>query len=143
MSEEDAQTGQNEPQTWFRRPVLAAVVLLPGVALMVVAMLFAARSEIAHSEENCPYEVGEERRAPDGGVFVEERRSCEEGVEERRWRYYNAAGGERVFGVRRLPNAMFDSDAYRWAPSWSDGGLILVVENEGAETRTFREPPEM
>jgi hypothetical protein len=110
---------------------------------MVVAMVFVAQSEIAHSESTCPFEGSEERPAPDGGTFIEERRSCEDGVEERRWRYRDSDGEGRVFGIRRLPSVMFQPDAYRWEPGWADGGLILDVENEGAEPRTFREPPPM
>ena len=132
-----------EGPDWFGRPKLAVAILLPGALLLVVALLFVARSEWAHSEERCPFQIEERRSAPDGGVVFEEVRSCEDGVEERRWRVVNSEGEERVFGVRRLPGQMFGPDAYRWESGWEDGGLTITVENEGAETRTFREPPPM
>ena len=132
-----------EGPDWFGHPKLAAAILLPGAVLLVVALLFVARSEWAHSEERCPFEVTERRSAPDGGVVFEETRNCEDGVEERRWRVVSSEGEERVFGVRRLPSPMFAPDAYRWEPGWGDGGLTITVENEGVETRTYREPPPM
>jgi len=141
MSEEEPES--DKPQPWYMQRWLAMVVLLPGAILMTGVLLYTAKVEIAHDEARCPYEVVESRRVSQGGRITEERRSCQPGVAEHRW-IYEAAGREPfVLGARRLPASSFRDEDYGWSTQWSDGGIELRVDNEGVDSRNFRELPEM
>jgi hypothetical protein len=139
----DLESDENKPKRWFEQRWLAVVLLLPGAIGMIGVLIYTASVEIAHNEERCPYEVVESRSVAGGGRITEERRSCQPDVSEHRW-IYNA--GDRpavVLGARRLPATAFRSEDYTWSTGWSDGGIELMVENEGVDSRRFRERPEM
>jgi hypothetical protein len=114
-----------------------------SVLLVIVIGLFIARAEVAHDETTCPFqEVG--RRSVEAGVSVlEQRRRCQEGLEERRWLLLRAGQPPRELGRRRLDRRFYSQDRYRWSVSMSDSGVRIDIKNDGVEGASFREkaPP--
>lgn len=125
------------PPRW-RKPLLVLAAVAPiGVVLYIVA--FQARYELAFDEENCPYVEVELREVGPGVTVREDRRSCLDGVEERRWVVHRS--GHRPFELARRPlEAAAYGQGYAWDAEDDGTQVRVVVRNPGLEPRSFREP---
>lgn len=129
-----------------RRRVLewiAIALVVPSVVLFVGVSLFVAITEYAHDESRCPFERVGERTLVDGTIVVQEdRRSCVEGVEERRWIVRRPDRGPREVARRRLSSDFFEPSRYRWRAALEDDWVHIRIENDGVSPAVFREGPE-
>lgn len=111
---------------------------LPAVLGPLVIFIFILRTESAHDEATCPYASVSERALQDGSRIVEERRTCIEGVEERRYVLFRG-DHKQVLGRRRFDEAAFD-EGYAWDAGVSDAGEVQMhVQNPGHDPMDFRE----
>lgn len=119
--------------------VLAIVVAVPSVLLFAGVSFFVARTVYMHDEERCPFERVEVRDVAAGIDVLEEKRVCQEGVEEHRWLVVREDGARREVGRRRLLQPAYED--YRWTATLEDGQVHIEVENEGVEAAHWREEP--
>lgn len=119
---------------------LAVAVAVPSVLLFAGVSLFVARTEYMHDESRCPFEHVEARTVAEGIEVVEEKRVCQEGVEEHRWRVERVRGRDREIGRRRLMQPQWED--YGWTARLEDGWVHLEIENEGVDPAHWREGPE-
>lgn len=116
-------------------PLLA----LPAVAGPVIGLVFVVRTELAHDESTCPYQLVSQRRLSDGALIVEQKRQCLEGVEEHRF-LLRREGNEQVLGRRRFAPEVFEAPGFSWDGGVDDAGEVhIVVQNAGHEDALFRE----
>lgn len=123
----------------FHMPLWGKLLIgLPAIGFPVVILLFILRTEVTHDETRCPYVVLTTERFNAEIEIVEERRSCVDGVEDRR---YSArrADSTHVLGNRRLPPAAFEKPKYQWTADVRDGQVFLKVQTNGHPPAEFRE----
>lgn len=126
----------------FTIPLWAKLLIaLPAIGLPVVILLFILRNDVAHDEARCPYEVLTTQRVDNSAEVIEERRSCIEGVEDRRYSV-RRADSLRKLGVRRLPSDAFEVSAYKWTAELRQGQMFLKVVTKGHPAADFREGTE-
>ena len=118
---------------------IAVAVFAPAAILFSMVAFFVARTEYMHDESRCPFQAVETRSLASGEEIVEERRTCQEGVEEHRWILVHTDGTTRELGRRRLMTPHFER--YAWTARTEDGAVVVVVENEDVEDAVFREAP--
>jgi len=120
---------------------VGVAVAVPSAVLVILIAAFVARSELAHDEETCPFE--EVARAPvaAGIELVDERRRCQESVEEHRWVVLRGEGRHEI-GRRRLAADAYGPDRYSFTTSIEDGFVHVRIQNRGIEPAHFREGPE-
>ncbi|MEM9196064.1 MAG: hypothetical protein AAGF12_43265 [Myxococcota bacterium] len=118
---------------WF---AIAAVA--PAILMFVIITIFVANTELAHDEGTCPFSEVEARTVTAGVSVVEEARRCQEAVEERRW-VVHRSGETKEIGRRRLHQALYEGDGYRWSASVQSGFVEVLVKNEGVEDLRFLE----
>lgn len=114
------------------------LLALPAVLVPVGILLFILRNELAHDEGRCPYQPLTVEVVAPGVELVEERRSCIDGLEDRR---YSVRRDEevRVLGRRRLPTAAFAAPGYDWHAELRNGQAFLKVKANGHPDAEFRE----
>jgi len=113
---------------------IAARFAAAGMVLSVLGIFaFILRSERAHDEARCPFVAGEVRDVDPGVQVQEQWRSCQDGVQERRWLILRSGESPREFARRRLHAEAFEARTYEWSvrPD-AQGKLILDVHTEGA-----------
>jgi hypothetical protein len=110
---------------------LAVLLGTPPAIFMVVMLGFIIRSEVAHDEEDCPFVAVERRNVGDGVAVAEEARSCQEGIEERRWILQRDGRPPRELGRRRIDSHLYEDDAYRWRTERIEGRVRVIVHNPG------------
>lgn len=121
----------------WRKPVLFVIATAP-IAFAIFFFVFIARSEVAFDETRCPY-VEQELREVRSGVSVrEERRTCQDGVEEHRWVLLRNGREPLELGRRRLEAALYEG--YSWAATEPEGRVRIEILNPGQHPRVFREP---
>ena len=118
---------------------IAVAVFAPAAILFALVTFFVARTEYMHDESRCPFAEVETRALSSGEESLEEKRTCQEGVEEHRWILVRQDGSTRELGRRRLMTPQYDR--YDWSVRDEGGSVVVVVENEGVEDATFREAP--
>ena len=123
----------------WKRPILIVLATLP-IGLIAFIMLFMARSEMAFDEARCPFEQGELRLVREGVAVREDARTCQEGVEERRWVLLREGRAPHEIARRRMDAQYFEGD-YGWSASDEDDNVVLTIRNPGQEPRVFRERP--
>jgi hypothetical protein len=128
----------SEPKERFL-PRWVFLLAIPGFLGPVLILAFIFRSELAHDEARCPYAEVSAQTLPGDIRVREERRSCVQDVEERR--YSSIRGGEaRVLGRRRLPTEAFEGPKYAWKAGLTEKGEVRVVVNcPGHPEAVFRE----
>lgn len=114
------------------------LIALPAIGLPVVILLFILRSEVAHDESRCPYALLTTRRIDANTEVIEERRSCIDGVEDRRYSV-RRPDSLRPLGTRRLPPSAFETPPYKWTAELRDGQMFLKVVTNGHPDADFRE----
>lgn len=118
---------------------LKLAIALPAIGLPVVILLFILRNEYAHNEQRCPFTVVETRALTADVAIVEERRSCIDGVEDRRYSVRRDAE-LRVLGSRRLPPSAFQKPQYHWSADVKQGQVHMTVTVAGGHAEAkFRE----
>lgn len=123
----------------FRMPLWGKLLIaLPAIGFPVVILLFILRNDYAHDERRCPYVTLTTERFNADTEIVEERRSCVDGVEDRRYSV-RREDSTRVLGTRRLPPAAFDAPEYRWIADLRNGQMHLKVTVKGHPVAEFRE----
>jgi hypothetical protein len=126
----------------FKLPLWAKLLIaLPAIGLPVMILLFILRNDVAHDESRCPYEVLTTQRVDANTEVIEERRSCIEGVEDRRYSV-RRPDSLRPLGVRRLPPDAFEVPAYKWTAELRQGQMFLKVVTKGHPDADFREGTE-
>ncbi len=138
---------EDEPRTFVvdprKRRILKWIAIAgvtPSVALFVGISFFVARTEYMHDPARCPFEAVETRTLPGSVGVLEEKRVCQEGVEEHRWVVKRADRPDREIGRRRLMQPSYEH--YAWSAELRDGWVHVEVQNEGVEDAHFREGPE-
>ncbi len=139
MSGPEEEDERRDPRAKVLRWVGMAVAA-PVVIIFVMIMYFVIQTELAHDDEDCPFEAVETRELDDGALVREELRRCQDGVEEHRW-IVERAGRTDELGRRRLPTHRYAQDAYRWTVEVGERGAHVHVENEGVEAASFHERP--
>lgn len=123
----------------FRMPLWGKLLMaLPAIGFPVVILLFILRNDYAHDESRCPYATLTTQRFNAEIEIVEERRSCVDGVEDRRYSV-RRKDSTRVLGTRRLPPSAFDTPDYQWTPDLREGQMHLKVNTKGHPAAEFRE----
>lgn len=139
MSEEEEETRPADPRMKILRWVGIAVTA-PIVIIFLMIMYFVIQTEMAFDDADCPFNPVETRELDDGAVVREERRRCQEGVEEHRW-LVERDGEPDELGRRRLPTFRYEEGVYSWSVELGDRGAHVHVENEGVEPADFHELP--
>lgn len=117
-------------------------MVLSGLMLLMFGMIsfFVIRAELAHDEQDCPFQPATERKLKGGLVVAEHMRSCLPDVQERLWTLQRPGEAPRELGRRRLSAELFDEDRYRWTLRFDDDEkVVLRIENEGAPPTEFHE----
>jgi len=123
----------------FRMPLWGKLLIaLPALGFPLVILLFILRNDYAHDETRCPYVALTSERISADAEVVEERRSCVDGVEDRRYSVHRK-DSTRVLGTRRLPPSAFQKPDYRWTAELRDGQMHLKVIAKGHPVADFRE----
>lgn len=124
-------------ESGWKRPILIVLATAP-IGLAIFSFVFMARSELAFDETRCPFRNGEVRLVREGVSVREDSRTCEEGVEERRWVLMRDGEEPREIGRRRLASTYFEN-GYGWSASEEQGRVRLEIRNPGHDPRVFRE----
>jgi hypothetical protein len=125
----------------FQLPLWAKVLIaLPAIGFPLAILIFILRNDYVHDESRCPYrEVKRETIVP-GAIVVEERRSCVDGIEDRRYTVHRDDDDVvRPLGNRRLPTPAFEPPAYRWTAEQRNQQMFLKVHVNGHPDAEFRE----
>jgi hypothetical protein len=126
----------------FKLPRWAKLLIaLPAIGLPVVILLFILRNDVAHDEARCPYELLTAQRIDSSTEVIEERRSCIDGVEDRRYSV-RRVDSLRPLGTRRLPPKAFEPPSYKWTAELRNGQMFLKVITNGHPDAEFREGTE-
>ena len=102
------------------------------VVLVVSILYLIVRSERAHDESVCKFAV-HSRRDLGATQVIEERRSCQPDLEERRYLIQRAGTEPFELARRRLNSARFASDRYKWSlREDAQQKLVLRIDVDGA-----------
>lgn len=123
----------------LQKPALVLLATAP-IGILFFSFVFMARYEAAFDEETCPYVEVETRELSEGASMREDRRACQEGIEERRWVLMREGEAELELGRRPLDAESYAGD-YSWTAAIDDEDRATVdIRNPGHEMRRFREP---
>lgn len=123
--------------TGWRKVVLFVLATAP-IGFAIYSFVFMAQSEIAFDEASCPYGEPELREVRSGVSVQEERRTCQDGVEEHRWVLLRSGHEPLELGRRRLEARLYDG--YSWSVTEPEGRVRIEILNPGQDPRVFREP---
>lgn len=122
----------------WKKPLLVVLATAP-IGFAIFAFVFMAQYERAFDESRCPYEELETRAIAEGVAVREDRRVCQDDIEEHRWVILRDGRRELELGRRPLERHYYRG-AYRWTAQESDGRVRIEIENPGLDMRAFREP---
>jgi hypothetical protein len=116
---------------------MALSALMVLTVLTVFALIL--RNESAHDEKSCPFQPSSERYF-EGGKVIEEKRTCINGIAERR--YLLARNGQKSFELarKRLAADRFEGGRYVWDVHLDDKKRAIInMYVEGKPSSEFRE----
>ena len=132
--------GPNPDNQWSEGaplPRWALWLMLPGIIGPLLIFIFILRTESA--QKNCPFTELTRRAVGPSLTVVEERRSCIQEVEERRYTLLRGAMVRRL-GERSFATTEFAPKVYSWTATISPQGEVqLKVRNAGHPDALFRE----
>jgi hypothetical protein len=133
----DAPKSEKGWLTGWQKGLLFVVATAP-IGFAIYAFVFMAQSEVAFDEASCPYGEPEVREVRSGVSVREDRRTCQEGVEEHRWVLLRTGREPLELGRRRLEARLYEG--YSWAATEPEGRVRVEIHNPGQDPRVFREP---
>ena len=123
----------------WKKPLLIALATAP-IGFFVFSLIFMARYEAAFDETQCPFAESDRQQVSPAILVREDRRTCQPGVEERRWTLLRDGRQPLELGRRTLDASAYEGE-YRWTAREDDEQRVRVeIHNVGHEMRAFREP---
>jgi hypothetical protein len=125
-----------------RKRVLRLIgIVLSSLMVVTVLVIFAliVRTERAHDEARCVFAQHSQRTLGETRV-TEDVRRCLPELEERRYLVARKSGAPFELARKRLPQALFASDRYRWTLREDAAHqLVLRIEIDGRLSSEFFE----